>query len=298
MTLIQLRHFMALAETGSFRRAAELVNLTQPALTRSIQSLEEDMGQRLFERIGRHTELTPLGKALKEDVRTLVDDADYLKDRARAIINGEMGAIRIGMGPMPSKILTAPLLRYMSTNHPGVRVECHVESTESMLESLKEHRLDVLVIATLLMPLSNDFRIEPIAALQGGAFMCREGHPLQARKSLSFDEICHYPIAALTMLNERIANYMVDSYGPAAHPDNCVSLRSNQFEPLIELASSSDTILFGVRGAALELVELPVKPAMKDSGLFGLVSLARSTEHPLLPTVRGLVTRLLQELPT
>ena len=64
MTLVQLRHLASLAQTGSFRRSAEALFLTQPALSRSIQALEEELGQRLFDRIGWRSELTPFGLSL------------------------------------------------------------------------------------------------------------------------------------------------------------------------------------------------------------------------------------------
>ncbi|MFB2727108.1 LysR family transcriptional regulator [Shewanella mangrovisoli] len=296
MTLVQLRHLIALAETGSFRRAAEIVNLTQSALTRSIQSLEEDLGERLFERIGRRTELTPFGHSLLIDSQRLVLDADHLKARANAIRTGKAGSINIGMGPLPSRVLTVPLLKYMATHHPGVQVQCHLDSTNLMIQSLREHRLDALVVATHFIPLSKDLRIEPIAVLRGGAFMCRKGHPLLARKTLSFNELTTYPMAALTMLNDRIAQFLVEKYGPHAHPDECMNLRSNQFEPLIEMVKSSDAILFAVRSAAPELEVLQVKPVLSDSGIFGLVTLDRCSTNPLLPTIRDLFTQIFKSL--
>ena len=61
MTLVQLQHFVALARAGSFVKASALVHVTQPALSRSIAGLEDELGQRLFDRLGRRIELTPFG---------------------------------------------------------------------------------------------------------------------------------------------------------------------------------------------------------------------------------------------
>ena len=79
MTLVQLRHLLALADSGSFSRAAEAVCLTQPALSRSIQTLEDELGQPLFDRLGRHSELTPFGRAMAARARQVLDDADALR---------------------------------------------------------------------------------------------------------------------------------------------------------------------------------------------------------------------------
>ena len=72
MTLVQLRHLTSLAQTGSFRRSAEALFLTQPALSRSIQALEEELGQRLFDRIGWRSELTPFGREVLARAKRLI----------------------------------------------------------------------------------------------------------------------------------------------------------------------------------------------------------------------------------
>ena len=94
MTLVQLRHLVALAESGSFSRAAERVHLTQPALSRSIQSLEEELGGSLFDRIGRRAELTAVGREILERARQLVLDAQDLNERARAAARSAARAAR------------------------------------------------------------------------------------------------------------------------------------------------------------------------------------------------------------
>ena len=84
MTLVQLRHLVSLAQTGSFSRSAEALHLTQPALSRSIRALEDELGLRLFDRIGRRSELTPFGRELVARAQPLVRDADAAMYRAKA----------------------------------------------------------------------------------------------------------------------------------------------------------------------------------------------------------------------
>ena len=69
MTLVQLRHLISLAQTGSFSQSAAALFLTQPALSRSIRALEDELGQPLFDRIGRRSELTPCGRDAVEGAR-------------------------------------------------------------------------------------------------------------------------------------------------------------------------------------------------------------------------------------
>ena len=78
MTLVQLRHFISLAQTGSFSKSAEAMHLTQPALSRSIRAIEDELGLPLFDRIGRRSELTPFGRQVLQRAQRLVDDAAEL----------------------------------------------------------------------------------------------------------------------------------------------------------------------------------------------------------------------------
>lgn len=79
MNLKHLAHWLALAETGSFSRAAEKLHITQSALSRSIQVLEEELGGPLVDRIGKKNELTPLGQSVLERARRIVHEAQELR---------------------------------------------------------------------------------------------------------------------------------------------------------------------------------------------------------------------------
>lgn len=84
MTFVQLRHFLSVAETGSFTRSAKALSITQPALSRSIHALEEVLGRALFDRVGRRSELSHFGREMLERARHLVGDAQELVEIGRA----------------------------------------------------------------------------------------------------------------------------------------------------------------------------------------------------------------------
>ena len=86
MNLRHLEHWLALAETGSFSRAAEKLHITQSALSRSIQALEEELGGPLVDRIGKRNELTPLGRSVLERARRIVHEASELKLGAACLL--------------------------------------------------------------------------------------------------------------------------------------------------------------------------------------------------------------------
>src|SRR3989475_670540 len=124
MTLVQLRHLISVAQTGSFSRSAEAMHLTQPALSRSVRALEQELGIPLFDRIGRHSELTAFGREMLGRARALVAEADELRDRGRQLREGAAGTVRVGLGSGPGAILMTPFLQHMRSEERRVGKEC------------------------------------------------------------------------------------------------------------------------------------------------------------------------------
>src|SRR5580658_6473983 len=96
MELRQLRYFIAAGEEQHIRRAAKRLRIAQPAISRQIQNLEEEIGFALFERLPRGVRLTPAGKLYLNDARRVVGEIDGAVGRARRIARGQTGTLRIG----------------------------------------------------------------------------------------------------------------------------------------------------------------------------------------------------------
>lgn len=294
MTLVQLRHLIALAQTGSFSRAAQAQFLTQPALSRSIRALEDELGMPLFDRVGRRIELTAFGRATLERARLLVSDAEELQGSGQRSREGERGVLRVGMGSGPGAMLMTPLLMTIALDHPQVHVEIARGGTELLVQSLRARTLDALVVDARSLKPAPDLRADLQFEMRG-AFMVRRGHPLtRQRGGVGFEALSRYPIAS-TPLSDEVARILIARYGPQAHPEQCVTLRCEEVASLVEVAEHSDTVLLAVRAAAPTLVELAVQPALDATARFGLVTLARRTEAPLLRLVRELMGERLRD---
>jgi DNA-binding transcriptional LysR family regulator len=294
MTLVQLRHLLALADSGSFSKSAQAMHLTQPALSRSIRALEDELGLRLFDRVGRRAELTPFGREVAARARQLVFEADDLRASGRQMQRGEAGTIRIGLGSGPGAMLMTPLLLQISQRYPRMRVEVARAGTALLAQSLRDRRLDALVVDVRSLAPAPDLRVETLRQMRG-AFMCRRGHPLtRLRGGVTFDALQRYPIAS-TPLSDEVARLLMERYGPRAHPAHCVTVRCEEIPSLVEVARQSDAVLLAIRAAAPDLVELRMKPALDATALFGLVTLAGRTEAPALPLVRQMMQRLLRD---
>ena len=111
-TITQLRHFIALAESGSFTRGANSTQRSQTAFSRSIAVLEANLGVELIERIGHNNTLTPMGRTVLAHAQQLVAQADELQQVVRYHISGHAGQIRLGLSPTPAALLTQPLLQF------------------------------------------------------------------------------------------------------------------------------------------------------------------------------------------
>lgn len=293
MTLVQMRHLIALAETGSFRRAAELTFLTQPAFSRSIKALEDELGQRLFDRRGWNSEPTPFGEEVLKRARRLVQEAQHLKEDARRIQEGLTGTLRMGLGSGPGAILTVPLLRHMAVHHPRAHLELARANTSLLTLALRERRLDALVIDARSLPPSPDLEVQAVTELSG-AFLCRPEHPLVSfGRPVQFDELLAYPLAS-TPLSDEIDRLLVERYGPQAHLENCVTLRSEEIASLVAVAEVTDTVVLTTRAAAPSLVELTLQPPLQANARFALVTLAGRSEPPLLPLIKGLIVEWLK----
>src|SRR3979409_2482768 len=110
MNLRFLRTFVAIADNAGFARAAARLNLTQSAASRQIQALEDELGLRLFARIGRSVRLTAEGEDLLVRSRRLLSDVAALGERANALKGGEVGVLRIGTTPQMIENLLAAFL--------------------------------------------------------------------------------------------------------------------------------------------------------------------------------------------
>ena len=296
MTLVQLRHLISLAQTGSFSQSAAALFLTQPALSRSIRALEDELGQPLFDRIGRRSELTPFGRDAVERARELVLAADDLRDSARLAGDGHEGVLRIGMGSGPGAMLMTPLLLKMAQERPQLRVEVARAGTELLVRALRERTLDALIVDARSLRPAPDLVAQALHDMRG-AFLARRGHPLTRRRGgLSFDELRRFPLAS-TPLSDEVARVLVERYGPEAHPSQCVTLQCDELPSLVEVARRSDTVLLAIRASAPDLVELALQPALAATARFGLVTLRRRTLPPGLALVRDLMTQCLRDVP-
>lgn len=299
MNIKHLEHLLAVAETGSFSRAGDRLFITQSALSRSIQSLEDELGGRLLDRIGKRNELTPLGQDVVARARQIVRDASELRRSAELFQQGDGGAIRVGLGSGPAALLMTPLLCHMAEHHPGVRVSITRGPTELQLLQLRARQLEALVVDARRVAPAPDLLIESLVELRG-CFVCRADHPLAQRRSVTLSQVLAYPVAS-TPLSDEVARLMVDQYGPQANPAQMTTLQCEDVASLIDAVERSQAVFLGVAAAAREgleagrLVELRMKPKLRATARFAYVTLVGRTEAPAMALFRRFVSERLRD---
>ncbi|RQS19442.1 LysR family transcriptional regulator [Burkholderia sp. Bp8998] len=288
MTLTQLRHVILLTELSSFSRAADAAFLTQPALSRSIRALEEELGGALFDRVGHRIEVTPFGQHVVEQARVICANADALSDSAAQMVAGSLGRLSIGVGPGPGAILVTPLLLYVTEHQPNLKLQIMRTEPEQLLKALRERSLDILIVDSRAIPADHDLAIEPISVMRA-AIMCRPGHPILAGGlPVTLTELKRYQCAS-TIVPEATRRTLMERFGPDGHPDRLFNLQCGELGNLFELARLSDTIVIGVRHAAPDLVEIPTQPALNINAQYSWVSLTGRTLPMACKVVRPFI---------
>ncbi len=147
MDLRSLQCFVGVGEHLSFSRAADGLKISQPALSRQIKRLEDDLGTRLFDRIGRRVALTVAGEELLARARSLLQEADSLRTRAQNVSAGSTGVLRVGATPQTLESLVSQLLTRYRQACPNVEVQLVEDGAASLLEQIDRGLVNVAIAA-------------------------------------------------------------------------------------------------------------------------------------------------------
>src|SRR5260370_26671027 len=148
MELRHLRYFLAVAEALSFTKAAAQLRLAQPALSRRVQDLEDDIGVDLLKRGPRGVILTAEGKLFLEKTRQLLKLADESVEQVRALARGEYGELHVGYAPSPTVEILPPALAAFQKAVPRVKVLLHDLSSDELITGLRNAPLQPPIMST------------------------------------------------------------------------------------------------------------------------------------------------------
>jgi len=276
MDTSSLHAFLAVADSGSFTGAAEKLFLTQPAISKRIAQLEEQLGARLFDRIGRQVHLTEAGRALLPRARQVIRD---LEDMGRAIgsLSADVsGTLRIGTSHHIGLHRLPPVLRQFSRQYPQVQLDIHFIDSEEAWEGVLQGDLELGVVT---LPPSPDERVYSEAIWDDPlVFMAAPEHPLAAQPDVSLAMLTGY--AALLPSPVTFTRRIVASL----FSDNALNLNISMSTNYLETIHMMVSIGLGwsVLPATMldsQVVRLPVQEALMHRQLGFVMHPARSLSN-------------------
>jgi len=161
MEMHQIRYFLAVCDTLNFTRAAEACNLTQPALTRAIQKLEEEMGGLLLRRERNNTHLTEFGQAMRPHLEDILKNTESATSTAKSFLTLEDAPLRLGVMCTVGPLRCVGLMTQFSREHPGVAVSLQEGVPAELAGMLEQGGLDLAIMADP-KGFAERFRVEPL----------------------------------------------------------------------------------------------------------------------------------------
>lgn len=277
MEIRDLQHLLSLDRHRHFGRAAEALGLTQPALTKSLQRLEKELGVQLFDRSRTGVAPTAVGREVIRHARQLVADASGLKqviDRMRGV---ETGAIQVGVGPAMSESFVTTAIARIAMYHPSAQIGVRVDHWRQLSDWLAAGELDLFVADISEASQDARFQCTPLPP-EEIVWFCRAEHPLARSATVSREEMVRYPLAT-----PKMPPWAVDWFAKAGsrqeggnEEGRFPTIECESYSMLKRLVSCSDCISAALQSTIrLEL----------DSGFFCVLRV----NAPTLKTTAGIV---------
>jgi DNA-binding transcriptional LysR family regulator len=293
MNLKRLRHFVVLSEIGNFSRAARQVHLSQPALSRSIQLLEQECGAALFDRDRKGVALTAAGHLVAERARRILLETGSLTQELAQLQRYQLGGCTFGAGPHPAAALVPQLLARAIGAYPDLKVNVEIAQPEHLLEQLRTERLDFFIAATDGLALDDTIDVRPLPSPTLACFVAA-GHPLLKKKKWPKERLLDFPWAA-TRTTSEIRDMLFADVAVSSQRSLLPAITCEDLFILVKVALQTQAILVAPHSAvadelaAKRLVALPLEAALFEKPEFGVVRLARRTPSPAAALLMELV---------
>lgn len=198
MDLKRFRHATTLAEMRSFAKAAHALHITQPALTRSIQTLESELGVQLFDRQRSGVIATDAGQLVLRHARQLILARQDLDHELKVALNLESGSLSIGVGPYGAALLVGSAVAAMCRTYPQIQLDLHINPWQDLPRMLRTREVEAVISDVREVEKLDDVQViqlnrHPIYAV------CRSGHPVLQTTAPTFKQVMAFPQAGPSM---------------------------------------------------------------------------------------------------
>ncbi|HEX4773838.1 MAG TPA: LysR substrate-binding domain-containing protein [Bryobacteraceae bacterium] len=272
MELHQLRYVCAVAESGSFSRAAERCQIAQPSLSQQVLKLEEELGAKLFDRLGRGICLTESGRAFLPHARAILNEVDVARASVSSNDPAVRGSVTLGAIPTIAPYLIPRYTAAFTKRFPDARLRIVEETTPVLIEGLRDLSID---FALLALPLrQKDLELQPIRTERLVAAL-PENHPLASNDSLSVAELRG---ESLVMLRD----------GHCFRDLSLAICRSANVNPNIAFESGQFSSILGMVAAGIGLSLVPEMAIDRHAGCrYVRLRESRAVRTIVLASLRG-----------
>jgi len=184
----QLLLLMALEEEGNIHRAAQVLNMTQPAASKLLKELEEMLGVQLFDRLPRGMRATRYGETMIRHARMALASLSQAHDEIEALKSGRYGQVSVGAITAPGLNLLPAAVAQVKLQHPSLRIQLAIETSDVLMERLAQGKVDMVVGRLFERHDKTDLRYEALVEEPVSA-VARPGHPLRSVARLTLRDI-------------------------------------------------------------------------------------------------------------
>ena len=188
MELRHLRYFLVVGEVLNFTKAAARLRVAQPALSRQVQDLEDEIGVDLLRRSPRGVTLTAEGKFFLQEVRELLKRVDESVEKTRALARGEYGELHIGYIPIPTAEILPRALEAFRKAVPRVKLVLHDLSTDEVIAGLRNDTLELAIMVQPIGEQTAGIEFETLRSYVWGVALSR-AHPFARLKSIPLEKL-------------------------------------------------------------------------------------------------------------
>ncbi len=282
MDIRHLRQILAIRDHGSFAKAAEALHVAQPALSKSMAKIEDELRLTIFTRTSTGSELTPMGEMIAERAERVMAATENLARDAALVAGGDAGAVRLGVGTLLKDTLLPRLLSKIIEAHPRLRFQIELGVRSRLLPLLQRRELDLVLCPA---DPSNSSLVYVEAMRAELMFVASPAHPLASERSISIERLSEFPCAGTSSPGYTASAFL----GRGSASDNLDAYTANDLEALMPVVRGGHAALiapsFFVQEAIRsgELVRLDVAWTAEEG--YGCYTTHAASFSPILANI-------------
>lgn len=238
-----LRRFIVIAEHGSMRSAAEVLSVTQPALSRTLHLLEEQCGSPLFERHGRGLRLTPTGESALRHSRHLLRESQIARDDIVASAMGDVGSLRIAAAPVWMSAILPTVILQLRIEHPKLHIRLRTLNFPEAIVGLDQGELDIFCGGFQVKEELPGFLIKKPMFMSKLTIVARQDHPLFKQPLQSMTPLIDYPWVSY-LSNRAYFNMIMERVREATGQHCEASIQCDSMLTLLNLIQEGDYLSY------------------------------------------------------